>query len=308
MSDKAALAFAVSKGCLEPVQILLKSIEHNNRAMQFEVFFLYMDMDDEERLLYQSAIESCGYDCHFIKANIDYLPESEYKHITKETFLRLFLPELLPNRLKKVLYLDIDIIVNGSLEYLYKMPFSGYSIIAAEVSKDPKDCLTEKRAMAIPRSAIYFNAGVLMMNLSKLRKDEHFKKEYIVDFLQNRMRNIRENDQGYLNFFLWDKVKIVNCYVYNYDAGIYFCHEKSFFERLKYMFRMLQREKFANDRSVIIHYRGPNKPWKDNYDGQCYSIYMYYARMAGYVNNWKQKYKHYLLKKVKVLQLIVKGN
>lgn len=308
VSEKAAIAFAVSRGCLEPVRVLLKSIQYNNQEMQFEIFFLYIDIDDRERQLYQYIIESYGYDCCSIKVNIDYLPESEYKHITKETFLRLFIPDLLPNSLSRVLYLDIDTIVNGSLRHLYEMPFCGYSIIAAEVSKNQKECLAEKRAMAIPRRARYFNAGVLMMNLSKLRRDNHFKKEYIEDFLKYNMQNIRENDQGYLNYFLWNKVKLVNCYVYNYDAGIYFCHEESILARLKYMFGILQREKLANDHSIIIHYRGPNKPWKNNYDGQCYKIYTYYAKMTGCACDWKRKYRHFLLKKLKVMNLIVKGN
>ncbi len=308
MSNKAAIAFAISKGCLKPVRILLESINYNNHDMKFEIFFLYVDIDCKERQLYQYITKSYGYDCFFIKVTVDYFPENEYKHITKETFLRLFIPDLLPERLNRVLYLDIDIIVNGSLRYLYEIPFCGCSIIAAEVCKNQKEYLEVKRAMAIPRSAKYFNAGVLMMNLSKLRKDKHFEKAYIIDFLTNKINNIREDDQGYLNYFLWNKVKILNCYLYNFDAGIYFCNERNVWKRLKYMYGVLQREKLANVHAIIIHYRGPNKPWKGNYDGQCFKKYMFYARMAGYASNWKREYKHSLLKIGKVLKLILKGN
>lgn len=307
VSDKAAVVLAISRGCLKPVQTLLKSIDYNNQDMKFELFFLYIDIDRKERQLYQSITENYGYDCFFIEVKVDYLPENELEHITKETFLRLFIPSLLPKRLNRVLYLDIDIVVNGSLRHLYEMPFHGCSIIAAEVCKNQKECIDVKRANRVPRNFKYFNAGVLMMNLPALRADEHFKSAFIVDFLRNNLKDIREDDQGYLNHFLWNKARILNCYRYNYDAGIYFCYENRIDKRLKYMLDMLRREKLANNNAIIIHYRGPNKPWRDNYDGKCLKKFMFYEQMAGFPKRQSAVYMNWVLKTKKMIKLIVKG-
>lgn len=68
-----------------------------------------------------------------------------------ETYFRLFLPEILPDHIDRVLYLDTDLIVNNSLDEFYSMDFAGRKLACAQNS-----CGT-------------LSTGVLLLNLPLLR-------------------------------------------------------------------------------------------------------------------------------------------
>jgi lipopolysaccharide biosynthesis glycosyltransferase len=52
--------------------------------------------------------------------------------LPKETYYRLLCLDYLPIRLKRVLYLDCDVLINGSLKELYKTDLTGYLFAAAD--------------------------------------------------------------------------------------------------------------------------------------------------------------------------------
>lgn len=97
----------------------------------------------------------------------------DYDRITMFTYARLFIPEILFND-EMCLYIDGDILVNTNLEELYKtyVPFIG-----AVKDANPGWLLDgiEK--------PVYYNAGVLLMNLENLRKDGFTKK--CIDYIAN---------------------------------------------------------------------------------------------------------------------------
>ena len=56
------------------------------------------------------------------------LAQGRYSYITPTTYARLFLPDILPAEVDKVLYLDCDLIVLDSLESLWKYDFDDGSM------------------------------------------------------------------------------------------------------------------------------------------------------------------------------------
>lgn len=80
---------------------------------------------------------------------------------TYMTLMRLALSKLLPETLDKVLYLDVDTVVLGSLDKLWDLDMTGKWFAAA----------TEDKASYRPYGPEYYNAGVMMFNLGEIRKD-----------------------------------------------------------------------------------------------------------------------------------------
>lgn len=112
------------------------------------------------------------------------------KHITKATFYRLLLSELLQE--DKCLYLDSDIIVTTDLQELYSTDIDDNYIAGVRdlwidlISEEDR----EKRRIRtdIPSMDQYVNAGVLLLNLAKIRADHmeerfrsHMKKDYLFE-------------------------------------------------------------------------------------------------------------------------------
>jgi lipopolysaccharide biosynthesis glycosyltransferase len=54
-----------------------------------------------------------------------------FGHISIATYFRVLLPSLLPPLLERVLFIDSDLVIDGSLEKLWTTPIDGYAMAAA---------------------------------------------------------------------------------------------------------------------------------------------------------------------------------
>ena len=95
-----------------------------------------------------------------VKSDINVTPS-----FTRFTLYRLLLPSLLPASVDKVLYLDADTLVCGSLERLYANDLKG-RLVAAVVDEG---AIERKRQLGFEETEGYFNAGVLLLNLAEIR-------------------------------------------------------------------------------------------------------------------------------------------
>ena len=89
---------------------------------------------------------------------------------------RIFLPELLPE-LDRVLYLDADLIVTDSLEPLWRTDLSDHYLGAVTtVFPSPEWGDRHCAGLGLGPRELYFNSGVLLMNLPQLRRDDCVEK------------------------------------------------------------------------------------------------------------------------------------
>lgn len=88
-------------------------------------------------------------------------------HLSKMTYARLNLGELLPN-LEKCIYLDCDVIVRDEISELFEIDISDYFFGAVEEIEEPllniKYKFSREDMINIPDGYGYFNAGVLLLN------------------------------------------------------------------------------------------------------------------------------------------------
>ena len=110
------------------------------------------------------------------------------------SMLRLALPEILPEE-DRVLWLDIDTIVNADITDLFGMELDGCYVAAAEEpirSKDP---------------FLYFNAGVMILDLKKLRDG---MADLLIRYV-NRV-DLRFPDQDVINLLCQGRIKPISPY------------------------------------------------------------------------------------------------
>ena len=152
-------------------------------------------------------------------------------YYTKTTYYRFFIPALFPQYDRGV-YLDCDIVVTGDIAQLYNVPL-GDNILAAapeEVMRMVDVFGTYVEAvLEVPRNE-YFSAGILVMNLDKMRRAK--LEEQFVDILGRRTFRVTQ-DQDYLNVlcrgeFLmldtgWNKTA---CYDVSVDTPVNIIHYK----------------------------------------------------------------------------------
>lgn len=110
------------------------------------------------------------------------------------SLMRLALPEILPEE-DRVLWLDIDTIVNADITDLFGTELDGCYVAAAEEpirSKDP---------------FLYFNAGVMILDLKKLRDG---MADLLIRYV-NRV-DMRFPDQDVINLLCQGRIKPISPY------------------------------------------------------------------------------------------------
>jgi len=187
---------------------MLTSLFHNNQNHQIDVFILSADMSDKNKKkmevlcnIYNQKVEIVKIDsCKF-----EVLPIGNFPNITKETYFRLEIPNLLENR-NKCLYLDCDMIVRQNIEQLWNTNLNGYAIAAI---KDCKSMVKKGTSrLCYSENESYYNAGMSLYNLKFLRdfRFEHKTKE----FLNKHIERILFHDQDIVNAVCHGKFKEVS--------------------------------------------------------------------------------------------------
>lgn len=97
------------------------------------------------------------------------LTSGQYSYITPTTYARLFLSDILPAEVQKVIYLDCDLLVMDSLMPLWNFSLDeGFELAAVEDSCSANPDYYKR--LCLPKKHRYFNAGVLLIDLSAWRK------------------------------------------------------------------------------------------------------------------------------------------
>jgi lipopolysaccharide biosynthesis glycosyltransferase len=173
----------------------------------------------------------------------------------------------------KVIYIDSDMLIQKDLAELYSMDLTG--LYSAGV-KDIKctlvyDCA---RRWNLPG---YFNSGMLVLNLKKMRADKMF--EHMMADLRAIKKYSRFMDQDISNVSMRGKVLFLSP-TYNYITT-----NLRFSIRQQAAFWGLSKEKMWKiiKSPAIIHYASPRKPWA-NYFAPYSNIWYKYYKLSPYAN------------------------
>lgn len=250
------ILFAVDENYLAPLYTLINSIVCNNKV-KINFYLLYSDISKESLDKLKLYIERKGNTLKPILVNTNIFDNAYLiSYITKVSFYRLLVSDLIPNDVDRILYLDADILVNGSLKDIYNADFEGKLIGA--VADNPylqKNKDKYEGRLNINPNHIYFNAGVILFNLKLIRYNTD-KNEYKI-FLNNIIgKNLLHGDQDILNIYFENKIK-------------YFPEKYNYRPRFYYKFKIFN--------PVIIHYYGCEKPWQKEYCHEYKFIYYKYA-------------------------------
>jgi len=154
-------------------------------------------------------------------------------HVSYFTYVKLFLPDLLP-QLDQILYLDVDILIRNSLNDLLEWELSNPIGAISELSANG-------RFLFGSHSISYFNAGVMKMSLAKCRE---------IALTSKAIKLIQEAKD--YNFQDQDIFNLV--FMKNFD------HLPIVFNVFHdYTYPGLGMDVFRDP--IIVHFNGPNKPW-----------------------------------------------
>ena len=278
--DCINVLMAVNKNYLTQMKTLICSLGENNDP-NIDIYLIHNELSSHEiEETAQLLKRTCNGYLHEIKISEKFLEGAKVnEHFSIEMYYRIFATELLPKNIDRILWLDADIVTIKSIVSLYHMDLRGYSIAACghrekDKSKDSINRMACER-LKLGKDTVYFNSGVLLMDLNKIRKS--FNKSATLDLIY-RMETVLENpDQDILNILYQNDVLLLDKNIYNYQVH--------------YDWEFANEKEKINERAIILHYVGPAKPWKPTTYHFSYEYYWKYYLEHGSSKEYK-KYKN----------------
>lgn len=235
-----------------------------NTTRPLVVWCLNSQLKEQEKIVFRSFLrDKCGInDLHFL--DMGWLKDVEkslplnIRHISIETYYRLFAQFVLPLSLDRVLWLDSDIIIKGPVDELYDQDIDGIPLVAFPNMGEAALGGNAER-LGLPSDYTYFNAGVLLFNLDYLRNNT--VKDNLIAFCIINANSFKLQDQDALNLLYHDHARILsdqrfNCMVNAPDS--------------------FSTPDIA-ERASVVHYAGWQKPWRIKWQND-YSCYWWDAR------------------------------
>lgn len=227
----------------KPLAVMLNSLLENKVSKNpINIYVIASELSPKNKFLLAKTVGKFNLKIKFIP--IDPTIYKDFKtvyYLTKETYYRISIPDLLNEKIQKVIYLDCDIIVKTDITRLWNINIDNYFLGAVE---DFWVKYSRNSHLLIPRESKYFNAGVLLINLKKWREKQI--KNRVIEFIKANASRIKFCSQDPLNAILHDKWLQLD-------------------PKWNFMPHYLNYPNFKNIKPAIIHYAGLKKPWKANF-------------------------------------------
>ena len=243
-SEQINIAFAIDAKYTPHLETLIKSICYYNKNVNFYV--LHNDIPEEWFEGIQCKLEKMGNNLFSIHISDDIFKDYKtLEHISSSSsYYRLLIPKLINQA--RVLYLDADIIVNGSLSDFYYSDLNGAPVGVVKDYGMGENFPFPYLDASVSKK--YFNSGVLLIDCVTWRN------EGLVDTLLQTVEEYGDQvlygDQCILNIVLREQAKY---YSFTENAQV------QYIEAIKNRHNIKSINLDATP--TIIHYAAKHKPW-----------------------------------------------
>ncbi|MBQ6515632.1 glycosyltransferase family 8 protein, partial [bacterium] len=264
MREIINICYITDSNYFVPTLTSIMSVAENCKNSEVNIYVVCSDIKQR----YLSILENIKFEnCRIFIKKLDnpYLDlGTKHRHVSKTALLKFLLPEIFSD-LDKILYLDGDILVYKDLAELYQTDLHEY--YAAAVS-DMRAVLRNKSNVSL-RLGNYFNSGVMLLNLKKMREDNLTQK--LSELKQNEEFQ-RFMDQDVLNKgFEENVIFIVPKYNFQYE-----CFSDYKYGQIAQYYGITDEQvKDMYKKPSVLHLTNYRKPW-NSFLCPCFNKWFYY--------------------------------
>jgi lipopolysaccharide biosynthesis glycosyltransferase len=166
---------------------LMKSIEINHKTEEHVHFFILDDgIKKRNRSRLVASVSPEVFTIHWLSM-LEVIPEGMTIPYDNSSYpliihMRMFIPYFIPREYEKVIYMDVDMIVNDDISKLWSTDLKEFTI-AAVVDVRIKEfgnphAVENYRELGFDAKTRYFNTGLLLMNTSRWRENDYTPKVF----------------------------------------------------------------------------------------------------------------------------------
>jgi lipopolysaccharide biosynthesis glycosyltransferase len=179
--------------------ISITSLFENNKDLnEINVYIAGEGLSDENKAKLKKTAENYGRSIILLDAGkIDkFMAENDVinYNMSKAPYYRVFIDELLPESVSRVLYIDSDTVVVGSLSGLESFSFEPDKVCA--MKRDPVFA-EHKTSIGLNENDIYYHSGVILFDLENWRK--HKCSDLLIKEIAEGRAKYRLPDQDLLS-------------------------------------------------------------------------------------------------------------
>jgi lipopolysaccharide biosynthesis glycosyltransferase len=276
------IACASDRRCALPLAVMLRSLAANLEPdSRVEVYAVDDGIDPADKARVQASLTD-RVKLHWVepcRSTLASLPTWGRMPLT--TYQKLTLGEWLPAHVEKVLWLDCDLLVLHDIAPLWSVDLAGRHVFAVPDQRVPfvssRFGVAAYQDLGIAPQAKYFNAGVLLVNLARWRKDDVAGQA--IHYLQTYRDRVFFWDQEALNGVLagqWEELDAA----WNSHPTIGHLVDH----------RPMARQNDAADRPTgsirIVHFSGNIKPWNCSGSSRYHDLYFRYLDQTAWAG-WR---------------------
>ena len=273
------IIYGVDDNFIPLLSVSISSVLHTmqGETLHFHILSMGCKKENEEKL--RHFIEGEGQKISFYELEEKLqelkkrIPGLNTGSFSPATLLRLFIPGVLPKNVTKALYLDADTVVLQSLTPLYATALSENALgMAAEPSIYKSHC----RLLGFSEKEPYFNAGMILWNLSYFR--EQGLEEQCLRYYQLKKGRLTFNDQDILNIVCKGRIKPLP-QRYNFFSNYYYFRYKALCENAPWYEKLEKKKGFkrAKAHPVMVHFAGASRPYVRGSGNPYGRAFRYYA-------------------------------
>ncbi len=270
------IVYATDDGYAMQSGISMLSLFVNNQDVEnIRVFFLDNGITETNRNKLSRIAEQYHRQLVFIDVQ-DFEKKLDFQLDTHGfnpiVVVRLMITSFLPEDCERAVYIDGDTIVNGSLRELDEIDLGDNYIAAVpELYMPPA---RKKAAIDFEKNDTYYNAGVLVLNLS-IWKELELEKKFL-DYYKNHSDRIFYNDQDVLNACCKGSIYRLT---QEYNMSTNFSYFPMWYvKKIQPAYDFSSKKAYKNYQRFpkIIHYMGDERPWNHGNFNRCKYLFKHY--------------------------------
>lgn len=235
--DIISIVYICDDNYVIPTCVSIQSIYENRQKSIYDIYIIGVDLSNENKNLFK-RINLSGININLLEFTNKYKDlNTNHVYVSKAALFKFDIPNILKD-LDKVLYIDSDTIILGDLKELFAIDIKDF--YAGVVRDYP--AYYQKQDYVDINTSDYFNSGLMLFNLERLRAFNVFKQ--LLDYKVNS-KLTRYMDQDSFNVVFNGNVKYL-APEYNYMTSSINLYPD-------------------NINPIIVHTTTARKPWEYSY-------------------------------------------
>lgn len=178
---------------------MLCSLFENNKSHNIDIHVLTHHLNEKNRTWIKKISNRYENNCYFYIVDESRLGNVQFRKerpLSKAAYYRLLLSSILPDSIKKILYLDCDIIVLRDVSEIFALEIEDYAL-AATLDNFPYS-QQHRLQLHLEVDDRTFCSGVMLVNLCYWRK--HSSEEQLLEYANRHRKEVYLHDQDVLNY------------------------------------------------------------------------------------------------------------